>query len=92
MTAFIGNKTLPAQGWGQITDSNATWVAVQANAFSMLVMGTIGAVAPVSTAGAFRVLPGEPVRIDLQQIWPGATRLYGLAESGSGMTVPVSHD
>ncbi len=92
MTAFIGNKTLPAGAWGQITNDSATWVAVQANGYSMLIMGTVGAVPPASNAGAFRVLPGEPVRIELDQIWPGATRLYGRSESGVEMTVPVSHD
>lgn len=93
--AFNDNREVPADGWVQLTANDVAALTVQANGYALLLKGAVGAVAPVDSKAAFRLLPGEPARIVLADTWPGlvgVNRLYAKSESGVGMSVPVSHD
>jgi len=88
--------TCPAGEWTLLTDSDVTALRVQNTApTAIFLMGTVGATAPSSTAGAMRLDAGAVLLADvlLADLFPGvsgANRVYAYSEY-QGATVSVSH-
>jgi hypothetical protein len=87
------NLVIPAATWTLLTDADVTSLTFQNKATSdLLIVGTVGAVAPTSFAAAITYGPSTGERnVALADLFPGvaATRVYAYSESGG--QVFVSH-
>ena len=87
--------SIPARTWTSITVNDVTAIrAVNLGTSPILLMATVGATPPVSTAGAIPLMPKEVLAADLTlaQLWPGtagANRVYAYADAA--VAVSVSH-
>ena len=84
-----------ARTWTQLTNSDVSALRVQnLNGYPIEIMGTVGAVAPTSDAGALVLAAGQAIAADLTlaQLFPGvsgANRVYAFSDIAT--TVSVSH-
>ncbi|HEY7824523.1 MAG TPA: hypothetical protein VIG24_16900 [Acidimicrobiia bacterium] len=85
----------PAGVWTLLTNSDVTALrAVNLGTEGIFLQGTVGTVAPSTTAGALPLLPNQIIAADLEltKVFPGvvgANRVYAYAASAS--SVSVSH-
>ena len=84
-----------ARTWTQLTNSDVSALRVQnLNGYPIEIMGTVGAVAPTSDAGALVLAAGQAIAADLTlaQLFPGvsgANRVYAFSDAPA--LVSVSH-
>ena len=89
------NVAIPARTWTQITNADVSALRVQnINGYSIKIMGTVGAVAPTTDAGALVLAAGQAIAADLTlaQLFPGvsgANRVYAFSDAPA--LVSVSH-
>lgn len=81
-----------AGDWVEITAGDVTQLTFQnIGTNHVLIMGTVGAVAPTSPSGALRYNPGQGERLGaLTDLFPGvsgANRVFAYAESPGSITV-----
>ena len=86
-------ETLASGAWVEITANDITAVTLQNRGpFPLLVVGTVGQVAPTDDAAAIEIEAGAGWQNELlSEIWPGiaATRIY--VKSTGGNRVMISH-
>ena len=86
---------VPARTWTQLTNADVSALRVQnLNGYSIKIMGTVGAVAPTTDAGALVLAAGQAIAADLTlaQLFPGvsgANRVYAFSDAPA--LVSVSH-
>ena len=86
---------VPARTWTQLTNADVSAIRVQnINGYTIEIMGTVGAVAPTSDAGAIVLAAGQAIAADLTlaQLFPGvagANRVYAFSDAPA--LVSVSH-
>ena len=86
---------VPARTWTQLTNADVSAIRVQnLNGYPIKIMGTVGAVAPTSDAGALVLAAGQAIAADLTlaQLFPGvsgANRVYAFSDAPA--LVSVSH-
>lgn len=80
--------------WAEVTNADATNITFQnVGSTPVFILGTVGAVAPTSMAGAIRYFPNQgELNVVLAELFPGVvgvTRLYAWSESSG--RVMASH-
>ena len=86
---------VPARTWTQLTNADVSAIRVQnLNGYPIKIMGTVGAVAPTTDAGALVLAAGQAIAADLTlaQLFPGvsgANRVYAFSDAPA--LVSVSH-
>ena len=87
--------TVPATGWLQLTNSDATAVTFQVKSGAVQLVATIGATPPVSDDNAVEYVAGQgEINLSLSSLaldTPTVNRLYARAISPSA-SVLISHD
>lgn len=87
--------SVPAGAWTQLTNADVSAIRAQnLNGYPIKIMGTVGAVAPTTDAGAIVLAAGQAIAADLTlaQLFPGVTganRVYAFSDAPA--LVSVSH-